>query len=123
MAAWNACAKSSRVVIQRRQRLLQALTVDCANGVGAQKLKALAERLSGTLDVNLRSTGEGGLNFGCGADFVQKERRFPAGMKDCQDGARSGTALQKSCLSGHASQSQIAAILRFKSSAYPSVRV
>ncbi|CAK0783544.1 hypothetical protein CVIRNUC_006743 [Coccomyxa viridis] len=66
----------------------QVLTVDCANGVGAEKLKALAERLSGKLDVTLRSTGEGGLNDGCGADYVQKERRFPAGMEDCQNGAR-----------------------------------
>ena len=81
---------------------MQVLTVDCANGVGAEKLKALAERLCGKLDVCLRSTGAGGLNDGCGADYVQKERRFPAGMKECQDGARSATALQNSCLYGHA---------------------
>ena len=78
-----------------RCHLLQVLTVDCANGVGAEKLKALAERLSGSLDVCLRSTGDGGLNDGCGADYVQKERRFPAGMEDCQDGARSATASQR----------------------------
>ena len=75
-----------------RYRLLQVLTVDCANGVGAAKLKALAERLSGDLDVSLRSTGDGGLNDDCGADYVQKEKRFPAGMEDCQDGARSAIA-------------------------------
>ena len=66
------------------------LTVDCANGVGAGKLKALAERLAGKLDVQLCNTGrgEGGLNDGCGADFVQKERAFPAGLDDRQNGAR-----------------------------------
>ena len=86
-----------------RHHLLQVLTVDCANGVGAAKLKALAEGLSGELDVCLRSTGEGGLNDGCGADYVQKGRRFPAGMEDCQDGARSATASEKSCSTGPAS--------------------
>lgn len=69
---------------------MQVLTVDCANGVGAGKLKALAERLGGKLDMQLRNTGRdgGGLNDGCGADFVQKERAFPAGLDDRQNGAR-----------------------------------
>ena len=51
----------------------------------------------------------GGLNDGCGADYVQKERRFPAGIEDCQNGARSAAALQKTCGMGlHAMQSQAA---------------
>lgn len=94
--------------------LLQVLTVDCANGVGAEKLKALTERLSGDLDVSLRSAGGGDLNDGCGADYVQKEKRFPAGMEDCQDGARSAAASQNSCLKGTAPmQSQTALSLHF----------
>ena len=109
------------VQLQRHHRLLQALTVDCANGVGAEKLKALAERLSGKLDVTLRSTGEGGLNDGCGADYVQKERRFPAGMEDCQNGARSAAALQKTCGMGlHAMQSQAAVRLPSRALHVPS---
>ena len=66
----------------------QALTVDCANGVGAEALKALSERIGAQLSVTLRNTGEGGLNEACGADYVQKERQFPAGLDDRQHGAR-----------------------------------
>ena len=108
-----------------RYHLLQVLTVDCANGVGAEKLKALAERLSGKLEVCLRSTGNEGLNDGCGADYVQKERRFPAGMEDCQDGARSAAASQNSCLNGHACSAvpDCSATAILELSMYPSVRV
>ncbi len=62
--------------------------MDCANGVGAEKLKALSERLNGQLKIDLRNTGQSGLNDACGADYVQKERQFPVGMDDCQSGAR-----------------------------------
>lgn len=63
--------------------------MDCANGVGAEKLKALSERLSGKLEVDLRNTGDGGLNDMCGADWVQKERHFPTGCGNGENGARS----------------------------------
>ncbi len=69
--------------------------VDCAGGVGGLKLGALAERLGPLLPLDLRNAGGGGggggagLNDGCGADFVQKERAVPAGCQDVPSGARS----------------------------------
>lgn len=69
----------------------QGLVVDCANGVGAAKLQVLADRLAPGMAAELRNTGiaEGrGLNESCGADFLQKERRLPAGFHDVPDGAR-----------------------------------
>lgn len=62
--------------------------MDCANGVGAEKLKVLSERLNGQLKIDLRNAGQGGLNDACGADYVQKERQIPMGMDDRQSGAR-----------------------------------
>ncbi|KAG6588490.1 Phosphoacetylglucosamine mutase, partial [Cucurbita argyrosperma subsp. sororia] len=54
------------------------LVVDGANGVGGQKLKLLKESLNG-LAIEIRSSGngEGVLNEGVGADFVQKEKIVP----------------------------------------------
>lgn len=62
--------------------------MDCANGVGAAKLQVLADRLAPGLSAELRNTGAEGLNDGCGADFLQKERRLPAGFQDVPEGAR-----------------------------------
>ena len=69
-------------------RAKQALTVDCANGVGAEALKALSDCVGSQLSATLRNTGGGGLNDACGADYVQKERRFPVCLDDRQHGAR-----------------------------------
>lgn len=62
--------------------------MDCANGVGAPKMAALAAALQGALAVDLRNTGEGVLNSGCGSDFLQKDRQLPAGFQGVGPGAR-----------------------------------
>lgn len=64
----------------------RSIVVDCANGVGAAKLAALAEAIGQTssdgcvLSMDLRNVeGEpGSLNNSVGADYVQKEKRAPA---------------------------------------------
>ena len=66
--------------------------MDCANGVGAHKLAALAPALEPAgLRLALRATGDGELNGGCGSDFVQKERELPAGFGPVEPGARWGS--------------------------------
>lgn len=68
---------------------LQTLYMDCANGVGAPKMASLAAQLADTgLTVDLRNTGEGVLNGGCGSDFLQKDRQLPAGFQGVPAGAR-----------------------------------
>ena len=63
-----------------------ALYVDCANGVGAA---AAVDCLRGLgLEERLFNTGDGGLNDGCGADFVQKEQRVPEGCPAAPADAR-----------------------------------
>lgn len=67
----------------------QTLYMDCANGVGAAKMRALAAHLADAgLAVDLRNTGEGVLNGGCGSDFLQKDRQLPAGFGGVAPGAR-----------------------------------
>jgi phosphoacetylglucosamine mutase len=63
------------------------LNVDCANGVGAPKLKELMKHLPSTEDggieirvVNDRIDEPAVLNKGCGADFVKTEHQVPAGF-------------------------------------------
>lgn len=73
-----------------KPHLVQGLVVDCANGVGATHLVSLAQDLLDTAEfymvaINL---GEGTLNGGCGADFIQKERKWPQGFDEIPDGAR-----------------------------------
>lgn len=81
---------------------LQAVVVDCANGVGGPKLRALAERLGARLRLDARNAGrelgfelgfQGGLNERCGAEHVQKERAAPLGCADVRAGARRACAL------------------------------
>lgn len=58
----------------------QPLHVDCANGVGAQKLQQMSAQLQKLgLQLVLFNAGQGRLNHLCGADYVQKEQTFPAG--------------------------------------------
>lgn len=63
---------------------LAPLLVDGANGVGAAKVERLGALLADTgLAFRVRNSGrpgEGRLNAGCGADFVQKEQAPPAGL-------------------------------------------
>ncbi|XP_072964041.1 phosphoacetylglucosamine mutase isoform X2 [Typha angustifolia] len=61
------------------------VVVDGANGVGGAKLEELKEMLTG-LEIHVRNSGkegEGILNEGCGADYVQKEKVVPCGF--CSD--------------------------------------
>jgi phosphoacetylglucosamine mutase len=59
------------------------ITVDCANGVGAPKLRALAEYIgkdTGILDVKIVNDlvdQPSKLNYQCGADFVKTQQRPP----------------------------------------------
>lgn len=60
-----------------------AITVDCANGVGAPKLAALAPHLEGLVDVtvvNGKCDEPKMLNADCGADFVKTNQKLPAGI-------------------------------------------
>ncbi|KAM7258611.1 hypothetical protein ACFE04_014352 [Oxalis oulophora] len=66
------------------------LIVDGANGVGGEKLNALKKMLSGSV-IEVRNSGkegEGELNDGVGADFVQKEKVVPQGFGDGDVGIR-----------------------------------
>lgn len=56
--------------------------MDCANGVGALKLKRIAEDCKIKIEICNAGT-DGMLNFQCGADFVQKEKKLPVGV--CQE--------------------------------------
>eukprot|EP00760_Papus_ankaliazontas_P036084 PhM_4_TR8185/c0_g1_i1/m.81980/K01836/PGM3; phosphoacetylglucosamine mutase len=56
------------------------LIVDCANGVGALKLPAVADRLRDVLDIELVNTDTATptiLNEKCGADYIQKNVQMP----------------------------------------------
>ena len=65
--------------------------MDCANGVGASKLKAL-QRYLPELRMDLRNGGSGPLNGDCGADFVQKGNKgapcLPTGFQDVSSSSR-----------------------------------
>lgn len=56
--------------------------VDCANGIGALKLKEMAHYFSQGLSVQLFNDGTAGrLNHLCGADFVKSHQKPPQGME------------------------------------------
>lgn len=64
------------------------LVVDCANGVGGEKLQVIKETLN-WVDLEIRNTGkEGILNEGVGADYVQKEKVAPQGFGPSDVGRR-----------------------------------
>ncbi len=66
--------------------------MDCANGVGANALQQLQEKLGAKLRLKLFNTEvgvAGKLNADCGADFVQKERTGPASMTLAECSGRS----------------------------------
>ncbi len=71
-----------------KQKKTTHLHVDCANGVGAHKLKLLAPLLEQNgLILHLHNTN-GILNHLCGSDYVDKYLTFPNGMDDIAEGER-----------------------------------
>ncbi|KAL6519786.1 hypothetical protein OROMI_032680 [Orobanche minor] len=64
------------------------LIVDGADGVGGEKLQTLKAELSSFLTIDVRNCGEGVLNEGVGADFVQKEKVVPRGFGPADAGIR-----------------------------------
>ncbi|XP_006870732.1 PREDICTED: phosphoacetylglucosamine mutase [Chrysochloris asiatica] len=60
----------------------RTLKVDCANGIGALKLKEMEDYFSQGLSVHLFNDGtRGKLNHLCGADFVKSHQKPPEGME------------------------------------------
>ncbi|KAI3832487.1 hypothetical protein MKW92_043301 [Papaver armeniacum] len=69
---------------------MDELIVDGANGVGGEKLEVVNNTLS-NLVIQVRNSGkegEGVLNHGVGADFVQKEKIVPSGFGQADVGKR-----------------------------------
>lgn len=69
---------------------MDELIVDGANGVGGEKLEVVKKTLS-SLVIQIRNSGregEGVLNQGVGADFVQKEKIVPSGFGQIDVGKR-----------------------------------
>lgn len=63
------------------------LIVDGADGVGGEKFEILKGTLSG-LCIEVRNSGNGVLNEGVGADYVQKEKVVPRGFGAADVGVR-----------------------------------
>lgn len=65
-----------------------SVTVDCANGVGALKLKQLAPLLDGLVEFTI-ANGEVDrpemLNENCGADYVKSNQKLPANVQPVPD--------------------------------------
>uniref|UniRef100_A0A8C0MHN5 Phosphoacetylglucosamine mutase n=1 Tax=Canis lupus familiaris TaxID=9615 RepID=A0A8C0MHN5_CANLF len=60
----------------------RSLKVDCANGIGALKLREMEHYISQELSVQLLNDGtKGKLNHLCGADFVKSHQKPPQGME------------------------------------------
>jgi phosphoacetylglucosamine mutase len=68
---------------QKGRHLLPALTVDCANGVGAPKLKEFAKVVTHDILPLIitrdDTTSPGALNSQCGADYVKTQQKAPPG--------------------------------------------
>ncbi|KAK4047341.1 hypothetical protein OIO90_006200 [Microbotryomycetes sp. JL221] len=71
--------------LARGRQLLPALTVDCANGVGAPKLqqflKVISHDILPLIIVRDATTTPGALNNECGADFVKTKQQSPTGLQ------------------------------------------
>lgn len=63
------------------------LIVDGADGVGGEKLEKLKTRLA-YLTIDIRNCGDGVLNEGVGADYVQKEKVVPRSFGPVDAGMR-----------------------------------
>nr|XP_056712380.1 phosphoacetylglucosamine mutase [Euleptes europaea] len=58
------------------------LKIDCANGIGALKLKEMERYLPGCLRIHIFNDGlNGKLNHLCGADFVKEHQKPPVGLE------------------------------------------
>ncbi len=67
----------------------EPLWVDCSDGIGGARFHDLKDHLG--LSAKLVNDGEGPaskLNDGCGAEFVQKEKKFPRGFEEVPTEAR-----------------------------------
>ncbi|XP_011501168.1 PREDICTED: phosphoacetylglucosamine mutase [Ceratosolen solmsi marchali] len=51
--------------------------LDAANGVGALAIKELKKYLNGALNIEIYNSGEGQLNYMCGADYVKQKKISP----------------------------------------------
>jgi phosphoacetylglucosamine mutase len=69
--------KSLRGLQFSRNSYQPTLRLDGANGVGALKMKILQQHLGQCLDVSIFNSGDGKLNFQCGADFVKVQQKQP----------------------------------------------
>jgi len=59
-----------------------ALWVDAACGIGAPQLATLQRRIGSLLPLTIaNAVGDGALNEGCGAEYVQKGRKPPRGLE------------------------------------------
>eukprot|EP00928_Gymnodinium_smaydae_P013233 TRINITY_DN14844_c0_g1_i1.p1 TRINITY_DN14844_c0_g1~~TRINITY_DN14844_c0_g1_i1.p1 ORF type:complete len:638 (+),score=190.40 TRINITY_DN14844_c0_g1_i1:84-1997(+) len=85
LTAVDAAAES-----KTRTKYVGKVSVDCANGVGALVMKdaMLLPKLREHLDCTVVNGGEGGLNEGCGADFVKVQQKAPAGVSSLAAGER-----------------------------------
>lgn len=63
------------------------LLVDGADGVGGEKLEQFKKMLAG-LCIEVRNRGDGILNEGVGADYVQKEKVAPRSFGSADTGLR-----------------------------------
>jgi len=54
-----------------------SLSLDGANGVGALKMKQFQEYLGNSIEVTVYNSGDGKLNFQCGADHVKVLQKPP----------------------------------------------
>lgn len=65
------------------------LHIDCANGVGAQKMRMLVRFLTeGAIEPHFHNEDKALLNFECGADFVKIEKRLPSTFEGVTSTAR-----------------------------------
>ncbi|CAO2634120.1 Phosphoacetylglucosamine mutase [Lemmus lemmus] len=82
------CQKLSKAFVELTKQVScsgdenRSVKVDCANGIGALKLKEMAHYFSQGLSVQLFNDGTAGrLNHLCGADFVKSHQKPPQGME------------------------------------------
>lgn len=67
--------------------------------MGACKLAAIAPLLAEAgVNVELRNTGEGVLNGGCGSDFLQKDKKLPQNFGGVPAGARCSCWAGRTCV-------------------------
>ncbi|XP_046642419.1 phosphoacetylglucosamine mutase-like [Daphnia pulicaria] len=57
-----------------------SLSLDGANGVGALKMKAFQEYLGNCIEVTIYNSGDGKLNYQCGADHIKVLQKPPQNM-------------------------------------------